>query len=592
MHRLQTSLFRGLLLILLFLCSPSLFAQEESTLQSKVIDAGTKQPLSYATVVNLRNGKGTVTNENGAFRLNGVRSDDVIFFSFIGYKNQKLKVSEIKNLAAVTLTQRTELIGEVVISGDDDYLYDLIRQAKKTGTKEKRTAKTYFSLQSNTSDKQIELLECYYNGEYAGYDVERLKLKNGRIALASFEQKYFISTEPSKVLCMYSAFEGNDYFPYNPLEMRHGKLKRNYDLNLSSKYKDENGDVIYVIAFEPTKDPRTHFSGKVWIDSLRKDVIKLELSAADVSNYPFVPIWPTDSLLKVGMELTKNYQRLNGSMYLSSLDFNYDLRYQHRDGSIDDISTRAVLYAYDYEDKFELPFFHFADPNMSDYRKINAIPYNAYFWEHFDEFKLNDLQDQNRRFANDPSTVSNKQMFVRSGFGKKGFLQQPYVHWSGKRVVFREQEFDKAAHYELGKLAPAERYNLKGQIFLDINQIDDSLHFLTSAILDPYDSYYKFPMDDTARAFINLYFDQIEIERELLNDELKKCSTEQEMFDTYYSRMEKVELMTRQFLAETDRGLNKRGMIKWNERVTHHLGINNLALFGVYQEEDLLNEKE
>ena len=474
----------GLLLIVLMSCLQS-FAQQEQTLRSVVIDAETNQPLSYATVVNLRNGKGTVTDESGTFRLNDVRSEDVIYFSFVGYENWKVEASQIFEASSVKLTQRAELVGEVIISADDGYLYDLIRKAKKTGTSERKTARTYFSLQSNTSEKQVELLECYYNGEFAGYDVEKLNLKNGRIALASFERKYFISTEPSKVLCMYSAIDGSDYFPFNPLELRHRKLKKSYDLNLFSKYKDENGDVVYVISFEPLEDDRTHFSGKVWIDSLRKDIIKLELSADDVANYPFVPIWPSDSLLKVGMELSKTYQRIDGKMYLNSLDFNYTLRYKHRDGSVDDISTRAVLYAYDYENEFQLPYFDYANPNISDYRKINAIPYNAYFWENFDEFKLNDLQDKNRQFANDPSTVSNREMFVRSTFGDKGFLQQPYVHWSGKRVVFREQEYDKASLYELAKKPPAERYHLYAQLFLDINQIDDSLHFLTSAILDP-----------------------------------------------------------------------------------------------------------
>ncbi|MFZ6052492.1 carboxypeptidase-like regulatory domain-containing protein [Halocola ammonii] len=578
-------LSRVALLSLLLMFVFQSFAQQGETLRSVVVDSETSEPLTYATVVNLRNGKGTVTDETGVFRLNDVRKDDIIYFSFVGYENRKVEASQIFESNFVALTQRAELVGEVIISADDSYLYDLIREAKKTGTNERKIAKTYFSLQSNTRDKQVELLECYYNGEFAGYDVDKLNLKNGRIALASFEKKYFISTEPSKVLCMYSAINGSDYFPFNPLELRHRELKKSYDLNLFSKYKDEKGDVVYVISFEPLEDERSHFSGKVWIDSLRKDIIKLELSADNVANYPFVPIWPSDSLLKVGMELSKTYQRIDGEMYLKSLDFNYDLRYKHRDGSIDDISTRAVLYAYDYERRFELPFFHFSNPDISDYRKINAIPYNAYFWENFDEFKLNDLQDKNNQFANDPSTVSNREMFVRSAFGEKGFLQQPYVHWSGKRIVFREQEYDKAELYELAKKPPAERYHLWAQIFLDVNQIDDSLHFLTSTIMDPYASYYHFPMDDTARAFINLYFDQIEIERRILNEQLKKCSSEGEMAKVYFDRLEMINRMTSTFLKDVERGLNKQGMRKWNERTVEHLGIDNLALFRVYIEE-------
>lgn len=584
MHSFLPLIIKSSLLTCWLFLSLLSHAQQEEILRSAVIDGDTKKPLSYATVVNLRSGNGTVTDHNGNFRLNRVRTDDVIHISFVGYENRKLEASEIENQSAVVLTPRSELIGEVIISGDDDYLYELIRKARKTGTGKKRVAKTYFSLQTNASDKQVELLECYYNGEFSGYDVDQLNLKNGRIALAPFGKNYFISTEPSKVMCMYSAFDGHDYFPNNPLELRRRKLRKSYYLDLASKYKNENGEVVYVISFEPKNEPRSFFSGKVWVDSLRNDVIKLELKSADVAHYPFVPIWPSDSLLAVGMELTKTYQRIEGQLYLNSVDFNYQLRYQHRDGSIDNISTHAVLYAYDYQEEFALPFFHFTDPQMSDYRKINAIPYNAYFWENFDEFKLNDLQDKNREFANDPSTIGNNEMFVRTGFGKEGILQQPYVHWSGKRVVFREQEFDKATSYELGKLAPSERYNLKGRIFMDINHINDSLHVLTSAVLDPYDTYFRFPMDDTARVFINLYFDLIEVERRILEEELEGCTTSEEMIEVYQQRMAKVDGMTRRFLSDAERGLNKRGMLKWNERVFRHLGIDNLAIFGVYIE--------
>ena len=93
-------------------------------------------------------------------------------------------------------------------------------------------------------------------------------------------------------------------------------------------------------------------------------------------------------------------------------------------------------------------------------------------------------------------------------------------------------------------------------------------------------------MDDTARAFINLYFDQIEIERRILEEKLKKCNSESEMVDAYFDRLEKVNLMTRNFLQDTERGQNRAGMLKWNERTVHHLGIDNLALFTVYIEEE------
>ena len=36
------------------------------------------------------------------------------------------------------------------------------------------------------NNEQVELVECYYNGEFSGYDTKMLHLKNGRIALNEF----------------------------------------------------------------------------------------------------------------------------------------------------------------------------------------------------------------------------------------------------------------------------------------------------------------------------------------------------------------------------------------------------------------------
>src|SRR5581483_6226145 len=64
---------------------PSLYIDTlEKSIRGRVTNnAG--EPLSGANVVIKRTGKGTITNANGEFKLNGVNTDDILVVSYIGY---------------------------------------------------------------------------------------------------------------------------------------------------------------------------------------------------------------------------------------------------------------------------------------------------------------------------------------------------------------------------------------------------------------------------------------------------------------------------------------------------------------------------
>lgn len=57
---------------------------------------GEGAPLPGVTIINKRTGKGTVTNLNGEFNLNGINENDVLVFNYIGYEKYELVVKESK----------------------------------------------------------------------------------------------------------------------------------------------------------------------------------------------------------------------------------------------------------------------------------------------------------------------------------------------------------------------------------------------------------------------------------------------------------------------------------------------------------------
>ncbi|MEO0583553.1 MAG: carboxypeptidase-like regulatory domain-containing protein, partial [Bacteroidota bacterium] len=127
--------------ILLWLLLSSVARSQSIQIQGTVTDADSGYALSYATVRNLRSQKGTATNLQGAFVLPENKPGDTLQISYIGYQSQK-KVVQASASWTIALRPSPPTLDEVVITTDNDYLYDLLLKAKRNGTDEIIKAKT------------------------------------------------------------------------------------------------------------------------------------------------------------------------------------------------------------------------------------------------------------------------------------------------------------------------------------------------------------------------------------------------------------------------------------------------------------------
>ncbi len=112
--------------LIFFLLSISLFAQTKKipriTVTGKIIEASTKQPLEYATLIltNKKNNKitGGVTDLKGNFNIEVPKGDYLMKVEFIGFKTKQLqerKLIESTNLGTITLSEDAETLDEVEI---------------------------------------------------------------------------------------------------------------------------------------------------------------------------------------------------------------------------------------------------------------------------------------------------------------------------------------------------------------------------------------------------------------------------------------------------------------------------------------------
>ena len=88
------------------------------TIEGKLTDAKTEKPLWGGTIAIVNEDRGSVTDEEGKFKLKNVKENDTINVSFMGYQNQQFLASEFKENAtnlAITLQESSNVLTEILI---------------------------------------------------------------------------------------------------------------------------------------------------------------------------------------------------------------------------------------------------------------------------------------------------------------------------------------------------------------------------------------------------------------------------------------------------------------------------------------------
>ena len=121
-----------LLSILLFCSALNHFASV-IPITGLVVDAETKNPLPFTNIVVEGKNKGTVSNIEGHFVLDGDNLDpkDMVIFSYVGYETFRIRLIELKNQMTIYLHQTTVKIGDVNVSSKSLSAEEILVQVRK-----------------------------------------------------------------------------------------------------------------------------------------------------------------------------------------------------------------------------------------------------------------------------------------------------------------------------------------------------------------------------------------------------------------------------------------------------------------------------
>lgn len=586
---MQTERTIRVLLLLGLLLPAMAFGQILQRIPGVTIDDSTGAAVPYAKVYNKTLNKGTISNDDGYFELPYSGAGDSIIVSHLGYQPLRTTVPARADKIELRLRERQRLLEGIVITASDDaYLYDLLAACRNKAVDTRRSGKAYYELTTFRGNEQVELVEGFYNVGTKGYDVTGLELKTGRLAIKPQDNTLFVSMESSNAVIKQALLQKVPYYPISPLQLSRRRMRKRFYLSLDRRYLGSGADSIYVLTCTPKQEIGQDYSGLIWVNKTQNAISRVEFECKNCKRHPFLPLFPSDSIEQVNLAFQKTYARESGSPNFNFVNLDYDIRYRSRRAEMRDdtfsVHTHALLYAYDYAQQFFIPVFDFGALSRSDYRKINAIPYNHFFWNYHDEYSLNDRKGANERFFRSPEGLTNLNLFDKGSHLGRGLFERPYVPWSEDRILLLRTVEDTLRE-ETGPATISEKYALEIKIFLDYNTYGDSTNLVTSTVFAPQESFFHLDIDQVAHCFVNIFFDLCELERRRLEAEVRSLTDTPEKIPAHIRKFQQQFKNKKNFwLKEMNAGRNKAAVLRYNKKVKEALDVDNVEIYQMYGE--------
>lgn len=232
--------FKLLLIGILLSTSFSMFAQQ--TVKGVVKEKATGEVLPGVSVAVKGTQKGTETDFNGNFTLDGVNSGDILVFRYLGYANKEVTVGSNLNIT-VELSESSEQLDEIIVVG-----YGTTTVKDATGSVEAITEK-------DMTKGNIVTPENLLQGRVAGVNINtsgapgsgsEIRIRGGSSLFASNDPLVVIDGLP---------IQGIDLNSINPNDIESFSVLK--DASATAIYGNRGSNGVIIIT---TKKGRTEYS--------------------------------------------------------------------------------------------------------------------------------------------------------------------------------------------------------------------------------------------------------------------------------------------------------------------------------------------
>ncbi|MTI22603.1 carboxypeptidase-like regulatory domain-containing protein, partial [Fulvivirga sp. RKSG066] len=254
------------LLLLLVVLIPASFAHSQThSIQGRVYDQSTKEPLPYVNVY-LNNAKtGTVTNQHGQFKihLREQNLDDTLTISYIGYKLTKIKIASISKDFECYLKEDLKILNELVFTGlsASQVIQKALANLTKNYPQDDYKSSGFYRLVSKKGNQYVSLSEAVFDIFHQSGKVDQFRLNKMRAikdqqALKGIE----VGLKPQAILTYDLTQSIKDWNILNDVGLK------NHEFFLQGVTNYNNSEV-YVISFDQKPEiKKSFYKGQIFID--------------------------------------------------------------------------------------------------------------------------------------------------------------------------------------------------------------------------------------------------------------------------------------------------------------------------------------
>lgn len=276
------------------------------------------KPLSYATVGVVNSPEGKLTNEDGVFVIE-LSVDETIEIRYIGYITKRIHGSDFQEGdIEIEMEKSVQNLAAFNVSASDERAYEYIRQIQKILRRSGYyQSKAFMELFTYRDSVPAEVLQIYYIADMRKSRTENLTYKSGRWGVAPVDNSYFLSLGTSEVFQMQNLLEA-DYFPESVLTLKKSEIREFYNLS----YAELSTGKTLVFFTPDSAFQSRYFEGELVINANQiPEEITLHIDRPEVS--PFIPLFETDSLSPISLDLNWKFKDVNGEVLPYLIDFDY-----------------------------------------------------------------------------------------------------------------------------------------------------------------------------------------------------------------------------------------------------------------------------
>ena len=346
-------------LLLLFAFYLSFFSSTYSqSIQGKVLDADTKEPLAFANFTFNGNPRlGTSSDIDGKFSLTSAQTITTLTCTYVGYETQTIAIQNTKSVV-IYLKSLADKLQEVVIKPTENPANAIIR--KVIANKEKNNPENIASFKYKSYNKMVNDVKTdgttkkdSLNGELKG----KLLKDSPLFMMESVSERKFIAPDISEEVVIGTKVSGfqnpsfaslaTDLQPFsfyqdniklfdiqylNPISK--GSLKK-YNFTLEDTIF-QNKDTVYIISFQPKKNKNVEgLKGQLYINTNKYAVQNViatpfETGKMDIKiqqKYVFLEnkYWFPEQL-NYALQFTDLKMVVDGKSYISDVQLEIPLR--------------------------------------------------------------------------------------------------------------------------------------------------------------------------------------------------------------------------------------------------------------------------